>query len=133
MGKNMPNINPMSIVVYGCNQTSLVATNIKNRQIADFINTRKSLSEFIKGEKTEGRDEVFPDTYHKLQEGGTVEVESLAESPGTNRIPGESAKSSTYKDIGRSLLLAGVILLLIGFRKIRRERRYGLCVACHLI
>jgi hypothetical protein len=31
MGKNMPNINPMSIVVYGSNQTGVIAANIKNR------------------------------------------------------------------------------------------------------
>jgi len=30
MGKNMPNINPMSIVVDGSNQTGFIAANIKN-------------------------------------------------------------------------------------------------------
>jgi hypothetical protein len=31
MGKNMPNINPMSIEVCGSNQTGFIATNIQNR------------------------------------------------------------------------------------------------------
>ena len=48
MGKNMPNINPMSIIVYGCNQTGFIAANIKNRYIPHFISTRKNLPKLCK-------------------------------------------------------------------------------------
>ena len=48
MGKNMSDINPMSLIVYGCYQAGLVSTDIENRQIADFISTRKGLPKFVK-------------------------------------------------------------------------------------
>jgi hypothetical protein len=46
MGKNMPNINPMSIVMVGRNQTGFIATYIENRQFVYFIGIRKSLTQF---------------------------------------------------------------------------------------
>lgn len=70
------------------------------------------------GQTIEGKDDVFPNTWRTLKEGGTVEVEYLPNSPDTNRIPGETAKSSTYKNIGRFLFLASAVILLIGLRKV---------------
>jgi hypothetical protein len=75
------------------------------------------------GKTIQGRDDVFPNTYHKLREGGPIEIEYLSDSPDTNRIPGESAKSSTYANIGRFLLLSSAFLLLTGFRKTRAALR----------
>lgn len=70
------------------------------------------------GQTIEGKHgDVLADIYYKLLEGGPVEVEYLPGSPETNRIPGQSAKSSTYRNIGGFLLLASAVLLLIGFRK----------------
>jgi LPXTG-motif cell wall-anchored protein len=69
------------------------------------------------GETLEGKDAVFPNRWRALEEGGPVEVEYLASSPETNRIPGETVSAITYSAIGGVLLLAGAAVLARGRRK----------------
>jgi hypothetical protein len=42
----MPNINPIGIVMYSCNQTGFISAYIENRQLAYLISVRKSLTQF---------------------------------------------------------------------------------------
>jgi hypothetical protein len=69
------------------------------------------------GQTVEGKDEVFPERWRSLEEGGPLEVEYLSNSPETNRIPGETVSGATYSAIGVVLLLAGAALLARGRRK----------------
>jgi hypothetical protein len=69
------------------------------------------------GPVLEGKDEVFPDRWRILEEGGPVEVEYLSSAPETNRVPGERLSASTYSAIGGILLLTSAVLLFMGVRK----------------
>jgi uncharacterized protein DUF3592 len=63
------------------------------------------------GQTLEGKDDVFPNRWRSLEEGGPVEVEYLPSSPETNRIPGETISAVSYGAIGTGLHLAGAVLL----------------------
>lgn len=71
-----------------------------------------------KGQTIEGRYDVLPQTYQKLKEGGPVVVEYLPESPDTNRIPAQRAKSGTWRIMAFVLLAASAVLFVI----VRRQR-----------
>ncbi|MBI2997623.1 MAG: DUF3592 domain-containing protein [Deltaproteobacteria bacterium] len=71
------------------------------------------------GRTLEGRYELLPQMWGKLKEGDPVIVEYLPDSPDTNRIPEQRARSGTWRIMALVLLVASVILFIIG----RRQRR----------
>jgi hypothetical protein len=70
------------------------------------------------GRALEGKYDVLPGTWQKLKEGDPVTVEYLADSPTTNRIPDQRARSGTWRIMALVLLVASGIL----FIRVRRQR-----------
>jgi len=71
------------------------------------------------GQTLEGRYDVLPDAWNSVKEGDPVVVEYLPDSPDTNRIPEQRARSGTFGIISTVLLVAATVLYIIG----RRQRR----------
>jgi hypothetical protein len=71
------------------------------------------------GRTIEGRYDVLPDTWQKLKKGDPVTVEFLPDSPNTNRVPEQRARSLTWTIMALVLLVASGVLFIIG----RRQRR----------
>lgn len=61
------------------------------------------------GRRFEGRYEVLPGTWHELKQGDPVTVEYLENSPDTNRIPGQRAKSLTWALLALVLLMSSLV------------------------
>jgi hypothetical protein len=70
------------------------------------------------GRGLEGASEVLHDTSSKLRAGGSVEVQYLRDSPETNRIPGQRAKYSVWRNMTLVAFITGLVLLLIGRRRL---------------
>jgi hypothetical protein len=68
------------------------------------------------GQAIEGRSDVLPQTFADLREGGPVEIEYIRDSPGTNRVAGERARSSVFGAMAVGAIASGLVLR-------RRERR----------
>lgn len=75
----------------------------------------------VDGRVLEGESEVLHGTSSKLIVGGPVEVQYLRDSPETNRIPGQRAKFSVWRNMTLAAFITGLVFLLIG-----RRRRTGL-------
>lgn len=71
------------------------------------------------GRAIEGKYDVLPDTWQKLKKGDPVTVEYLPDSPDTNRIPAQRARSLTWTIMALVLLVASGVLFIIS----RRQRR----------
>ncbi len=71
------------------------------------------------GRTIEGRYDVLPGTWQKLNEGDSVTVEYLPDAPDTNRIPEQRARSLTWTIMALVLLVASAVLFIIS----RRQRR----------
>ena len=71
------------------------------------------------GRTIEGRYDVLPGTWQKLKERDPVTVEYLPDSPDTNRIPEQRARSLTWTIMALVLLVASGVLFIIS----RRPRR----------
>jgi uncharacterized protein DUF3592 len=69
------------------------------------------------GQTIEGRYDVLPDAYEKAREGDPIVVEYLSDSPGTNRIPEQRARSKTFGILSAVLLAASVVVFIIGRRQ----------------
>jgi hypothetical protein len=74
-----------------------------------------------KGKTIEGRYDVLPQTYQKLKEGDPVAVEYLPDSPGTNRIPDQRARSGTWRIMALVTLVGSAVLFVIGWRQRRTQ------------
>jgi hypothetical protein len=70
-----------------------------------------------KGQTIEGRYDVLPQTWAKLKEGDPVVVEYLPDSPDTNRIPEQRARSGTWRIMALVLLIASAVLFIIARRQ----------------
>jgi hypothetical protein len=68
MCENVSDINPMRVVVYCCNQTSFVPTNIENGQFAYLIGARESLAKLGKCINIS----MFDDPIPRFQRGRTI-------------------------------------------------------------
>jgi hypothetical protein len=71
------------------------------------------------GRTIEGRYDVLPGTWQKLKERDPVTVEYLPDSPDTNRIPEQRARSLIWTIMALVLLVASGVLFIIS----RRQRR----------
>jgi Protein of unknown function (DUF3592) len=71
------------------------------------------------GRTIEGRYDVLPDTWQNLKKGDQVTVEYLPDSPDTNRIPAQRARSLTWTIMALVLLVVSGVLFIIS----RRQRR----------
>ena len=71
------------------------------------------------GRTIEGRYDVLPGTWQNLKKGDPVTVEYLPDSPDTNRIPEQRARSLTWTIMALVLLVASGVLFIIS----RRQRR----------
>jgi len=71
------------------------------------------------GRTIEGRYDVLPDTWQNLKKGDPVTVEYLPDSPTTNRIPEQRARSLTWTIMALVLLVASAVLFIIS----RRQRQ----------
>ena len=71
------------------------------------------------GRTIEGRYDVLPGTWQELKEGDPVTIEYLSDSPDTNRIPDQRARSMTWTIMALVLLVASGVLFIIS----RRQRR----------
>jgi len=69
------------------------------------------------GRTLEGRSDVLPGMWRQLKEGDPVVVEYLPDSPDTNRIPEQRARSRTWTVMALVLLAASAVLFLIGRRQ----------------
>ncbi|MEX2164248.1 MAG: DUF3592 domain-containing protein [Sulfuricaulis sp.] len=69
------------------------------------------------GRGLEGASEVLHGTSSKLQAGGFVEVQYLRDAPETNRIPGQRAQYSVWRNMTLVAFITGLVLLLIGRRR----------------
>lgn len=73
------------------------------------------------GRTLEDRADVLPGTWQKLNKGGPVEVEYLANSPDTNRIPGQRARAGVWAIMALALLGASVVLFILARRPSTRR------------
>ena len=69
------------------------------------------------GRTIEGKYDVLPDTWQKLKVGDPVTVEYLPDSPTTNRIPEQRARSLTWTIMALVLLAASGVLFIISWRQ----------------
>jgi hypothetical protein len=69
------------------------------------------------GRTVEGRYDVLPGTWQSLKEGGPLVVEYLSDSPATNRIPDQRARSGTWRIMALALLVASAGLFIIARRQ----------------
>ncbi|MEX0805428.1 MAG: DUF3592 domain-containing protein [Candidatus Binatia bacterium] len=69
------------------------------------------------GRTIEGRYDVLPGTWQKLKKGDPVTIEYLPDSPDTNRIPEQRARSLTWTLIALVLLVASGVLFIITRRQ----------------
>jgi hypothetical protein len=73
------------------------------------------------GRTIEGRYDVLPSTWQDLKEGGPVTVEYLADSPDTNRIPDQRARSLIWTIMAFVFLAASAVLFIINWRRRRQS------------
>jgi hypothetical protein len=71
------------------------------------------------GRTLEGRIDVLPETWADLKEGGAVVVEHRQQSPDTNRIPDQRARSRIWGIMAAVLLVASAALFVTGWRRRR--------------
>jgi hypothetical protein len=71
----------------------------------------------VDGRVLEGESEVLHGTSSRLKEGSPVEVQYLRDSPVTNRIPGQRATYTTWRNMAVAAFVAGVVCLLRGRRR----------------
>lgn len=69
------------------------------------------------GRTVEGRTDVLPETWASLSEGDAVAVEYLQESPDTNRIPDQRARSMIWGVMALVLLGTSAVLFVVGWRR----------------
>jgi hypothetical protein len=69
------------------------------------------------GRTVEGRYDVLPGTWQSLKEGGPVVIEYLPNSPDTNRIPDQRARSWTWRIMALVLLVASALLFIMARRR----------------
>ena len=69
------------------------------------------------GRTIEGRYDVLPNTWQNLKKGDPVTVEYLPDSPDTNRIPEQRARSLTWTIMALVLLVASAVLFIISWRQ----------------
>jgi hypothetical protein len=69
------------------------------------------------GQTLEGAYDVLPDAYEKAKEGDPIVVEYLSDSPSTNRVPEQRARSVTFEIISAVLLLLSIVVFIIGRRQ----------------
>jgi hypothetical protein len=69
------------------------------------------------GRTVEGRYDVLPGTWQSLKEGGPVVIEYLPNSPATNRIPDQRARSGIWRIMALVLLAASALLFIMARRR----------------
>ena len=75
------------------------------------------------GRTIEGRYDVLPGTWQNLKKGDPVIVEYLPDSPDTNRIPEQRARSLTWTIMALVLLVASGVLFIISWRQRRAQAK----------
>jgi len=71
----------------------------------------------LDGRVLEGESEVLSATASTLKQGGPVAVQYLSDAPETNRIPGQRASYTTWRNMAVAAFVAGLALLLRGRRR----------------
>jgi hypothetical protein len=75
------------------------------------------------GQTLEGKYDVLPDAWNSVKEGDPVVVEYLPDSPDTNRIPGQRARSLTWTIMALVVLVSSGVLFIIGWRQRRAQAK----------
>jgi Protein of unknown function (DUF3592) len=91
------------------------STGRSHRSSKHYVSYRFTTKE---GRTIEGRYDVLPDTWEKLKESGPIVIEYLPDSPDTNRIPEQRARSNTFGIMALVLLVASAVLFIRGRRQL---------------
>jgi len=75
------------------------------------------------GRTLEGRYDVLPDAWNEAKEGDPVVVEYLSDSPDTNRIPNQRARSGTWRIMALVVLVSSAVLFIMAWRQKRARAK----------
>lgn len=89
-------------------QGTVIGASVKRKWAYRFI---------VDGRVVHGKSEVLWETASTLKPGGPVNVQYLADSPETNRVPGQRAGYATWRAMTVAAFVAGVVLLVRSRRR----------------